>query len=102
MLTGTTLAWFAPLLEKHSPLLAWIIKAFQDNIGDIDSMRKKINKSRQLHQGYRPASPYVADFCLLACDIPWVGAVLMDQFCQGLCNDVKDLLLTFHEDPKSL
>ena len=26
----------------------------------------------------------------------------MDQFCQGLCNDVKDLLLTFHEDPKSL
>ena len=26
----------------------------------------------------------------------------MDQFRQGLCNDVKDLLLTFHEDPKSL
>ena len=27
---------------------------------------------------------------------------LMDQFQQGLCNDVKDLLLIFHEDPKSL
>ena len=26
----------------------------------------------------------------------------MDQFRQGLHNDVKDLLLTFHEDPKSL
>ena len=26
----------------------------------------------------------------------------MDQFRQGLRNDVKDLLLTFHEDPKSL
>ena len=26
----------------------------------------------------------------------------MDQFRQGLSNDVKDLLLTFHEDPKSL
>ena len=29
-------------------------------------------------------------------------AALIDQFRQGLCNDVKDLLLTFHEDPKSL
>ena len=26
----------------------------------------------------------------------------MDQFRQGLCNDVKDLLLTFHEDLKFL
>ena len=26
----------------------------------------------------------------------------MDQFHQGLWNDVKDLLLTFHDDPKSL
>ena len=26
----------------------------------------------------------------------------MDQFGQGLRNDVKDLLLAFHEDPKSL
>ena len=26
----------------------------------------------------------------------------MDQFCYGLRNDVKDLLLTFHEDPRSL
>ena len=26
----------------------------------------------------------------------------MDQFHQGLRNDVKDLLLTFHDDPKSL
>ena len=25
----------------------------------------------------------------------------MDQFLQGLRNDVKDLLLTFHDDPKS-
>ena len=26
----------------------------------------------------------------------------MDQFRHGLRNDVKDLLLTFHEDPRSL
>ena len=26
----------------------------------------------------------------------------MDQFRKGLRNDVKDLLLTFHDDPKSL
>ena len=36
------------------------------------------------------------------CDIPWDEAALMDQFRQGLQNDVKDLLLTFPEDPMSL
>ena len=45
---------------------------------------------------------YATNFRLLACDIPWDEAALMDQFRQGLRNDVKDLLLTFHEDPESL
>ena len=57
---------------------------------------------RRLRQGDRPASAYAADFRLLASDIPWDEQALMDQFRQGLRNDVKDLLLTFHEDPKSL
>ena len=41
---------------------------------------------------------YAADFRLLARDIPWDEGALIDQFRHGLRNDVKDLLLTFHED----
>ena len=105
LLTGTTLAWFAPLLEKKFPILDnfdEFIKEFQACFGDTDSMRTAINKIRRLRQGDRPASAYAADFRLLACDIPWDEEALMDQFRHGFRNDVKDLLLTFHEDPKSL
>ena len=105
LLTGTALAWFAPLLEKKSPLLQdfeGFIREFQENFGDTDSVRTTINKIRRLRQGDRPASAYAADFRLLACDIPWDEEALMDQFRYGLRNDVKDLLLTFHEDPRSL
>ena len=65
-------------------------------------MRTTVNKFRRLRQGDRLASAYAADFRLLACDIPWDKAVLMNQFRQGLRNDVKDLLLTFHDDRESL
>jgi hypothetical protein len=105
LLTGTALAWFAPLLEKKSPVLEnfdTFITEFQASFSDTDSVRTAINKIRRLRQGDRPASAYAADFRLLACDIPWDEAALMDLFRYGLRNDVKDLLLTFHEEPKSL
>ena len=104
LLCGTTLAWFTPLLGKKSPLLEdfeAFFKEFQASFGDIDSTRTTINKIRRLRQGDCPASAYAADFRLLACDIPWDEAALMDQFREGLRNDVKDLL-TFPEDPMSL
>ena len=69
--------------------------------GDTDSVRTTINKIRRLRQGDRPASAYAADFRLLATDIPWDDQALMEQFRYGLRNDVKDLLLTFPEEPKS-
>jgi hypothetical protein len=105
LLTGTALAWFAPLLEKKSPVLEnfdTFITEFQASFSDTDSVRTAINKIRRLRQGERPASAYAADFRLLSCDIPWDEAALMDLFRYGLRNDVKDLLLTFHEEPKSL
>jgi hypothetical protein len=43
---------------------------------------------------------YATDFHFLASDIPWDEQALMEQFRYGLHNDVKDLLLTFLEDPK--
>jgi hypothetical protein len=104
LLSGTALAWFSPLLEKNSPLLKdfeGFIKEFQASFRDTNSARTTINKIRRLQQGDRPASTYAADFRLLACDIPRDEEALIDQFRQGLRNNVKDLLLTFH-DPKSL
>jgi hypothetical protein len=106
LLTGSALSWFAPLLEKGSPILQdfdTFIKEFQACFGDTDSVRTAINKIRRLHQGDRPTSAYASNFRLLACgDIPSDEEALMDQFCFALRDDVKDLLLTFHEDPKSL
>ena len=58
-LRRTTLAWFAPLLEKKSPLLedfeAFVME-FQASFGDTDNTRTTINKIRSLRQGDRPAS----------------------------------------------
>ena len=83
MLCGTTLAWFAPLLEKKSLLFQdfeAFIKEFQASFGDTDSTRTAINKIRRLRQGDHPASAYTVDFRLLACDIPWDETTLVDQF----------------------
>ena len=99
------MSWFAPLLEQKSPLLEdfeAFIEEFKACFGDTDSVRTTINKIRRLRQWDRPASAYAADFRLLASDIPWDEQALMEQFWYGLRNDVKDFLLTFPEDPKSL
>ena len=55
-----------------------------------------------MRQADRPASAYVADFHILATNIQWDDQELMEQFYYGLRNDLKDLLLTFPEEPKSL
>jgi hypothetical protein len=54
LLTGTTLSWFAPLLEKNSPLFnnfENFMKEFKACFGDTDSVRTTINKIRTLRQG---------------------------------------------------
>ena len=105
LLSGTTLTWFTPLLEKESPLLnnfEEFISEFKACFGDTDSIRMTINKIWRLRQRDRPTSAYATDFCLLVTDIPWDDQALMEQFRYNLRNDVKDLLLNFPEEPKSL
>ena len=73
VLSGSTLAWFALLLEKESPLLnsfEEFISEFKAYFGDTDNIRTAINKIRRLRQGDRPASAYATNFCQLASDIP--------------------------------
>ena len=105
LLSGTTLAWFAPLLEQESPLLnnfEEFISEFKICFGDTDSVRMTIKKIRRLRQGDHPTSFYDSDFHLLAADIPWDDLALMELFGYGLRNDVKDLLQAFPDEPKSL
>ena len=62
-------------------------------------LERQSTKSEDYVKVIWPASIYAADFRLLATDIPWDDQALMEQFCYGLHNDVKDLLLTFLEEP---
>ena len=74
LLSGTVLAWFAPLQEQGSPLLnnfEEFISEFKTYFGDIDSVRTTINKIERLCQGDCPTLAYVTDFRLLAANIPW-------------------------------
>ena len=47
-----------------------------------------------MRQGSRPASTFAAEFRQLACDVDWNENGFISQFWCGLCDDVKDLLLT--------
>ena len=72
LLSGSTLAWFTPLL-KESPLLnnfKEFLSEFKACFGDTDSIRTTINKIRRLRQGERLASAYAIDFRVLTSDIP--------------------------------
>ena len=63
LLSVLALAWFAPLLEKESPLLnnfEDFLSEFKACFGDIDNIRTTINKIRRLRQGDRPTSAYAA------------------------------------------
>jgi len=97
LLTGTTAAWFVPILETSSPLLqdfnAFMVE-FEAVFGDSDKARTSVNKLHHLQQGTRSAIVYTSEFRQLACDVNWGEAALIDQFCCGLHDDVQDLLLT--------
>ena len=104
LLSGIASSWFAPLLETNSLLHNFeeFVKEFKACFGDTDGARTAINKIRTLRQGDQPASTYAANFRLIASDIPLDEQALMEQFRSGLRSDVKDLLLTFPEDPNHL
>jgi hypothetical protein len=103
LLTGTAVAWFAPILETSSPFLQdfnAFMAEFEAVFGDSDKARTSANKLRRLQQGTRSAIVYASEFRQLACDVNWGEAALIDQFRCGLRDDVQDLLLTL-ADPSS-
>jgi hypothetical protein len=103
LLTGTTAAWFAPILETSSPLLQdfnAFMAEFEVVFGDSDKAKTLANKLRCLQQGTRSAIIYTSEFMQLVCDVNWGEATLIDQLRCGLGDDVQDLLLTL-ADPSS-
>ena len=93
------------MLEKEYQILnnfKEFIRDFKVSFRDTNNILTTINKIRRLRQGDRLASTYAADFRLLNSDIPWDDQALIEQFHYGLRNDIKNLLLTFLKEPKSL
>jgi len=104
LLTGPASKWFAPLLERNSPLLGnfeAFVADLEATFGDTDRIRSAEGQLRNLRQGSRPVSQYASAFRLIAGDTNWNDDALMAQFRIGLNDDVKDLLLTI-EDPVDL
>ena len=66
-------------------------------------MGQEKQSTRFVHsEGDQPTSTYATNFRLIVSNIPWDGQALMKQFRSSLRSDVKVLLLTFLENPKSL
>jgi hypothetical protein len=83
------------LEKKYSLLLEDLddfLTEFNNTLDETDRVRTATTKLRSLRQGFCPASIYAANFCQLACDVDWDDNVLINAFCWGLQNDVKDLL----------
>ena len=91
LLSGTALSWFAPLLEKDSPVLynfEAFVHEFSATFGEVDKARVAETKLWKLLLGSQLASIYPLEFRKVTCDLTW------RQFRWGLRDDVKDLMLT--------
>lgn len=97
LLSGNARSWFAPLLEKDSPIL-YDLEAFIERLtaafGDSDRERVAERKIQNLRQGSRSAAIYAAEFQQLTCDLDWNDKAFMTRFRYGLRDDVKNLLIT--------
>jgi hypothetical protein len=72
LLTGTIVAWFAPILETSSPLLQdfnAFMAEFKTVFRDSDKARTLANKLRHLQQGTRSAIVYTSEFRQFAYDV---------------------------------
>ena len=97
LLSGSACSWFAPLMEKDSPILYDLeafIRRLTATFGDSDRERVAERKIQGLRQGSRSAAIYAADFQQLTCDLEWNDKAFMTQFRYGLKDDVKNLLIT--------
>jgi hypothetical protein len=92
LLSGRALSWFAPLLEKHSPVLqdmAHFEALFATTFGDSDRERVAKIKMQSLCQGTRFTAIYAAEFQQLICDLEWNDKAFINRFSiwlEGRCE----------------
>lgn len=104
LLTGPAATWFSPIFESNSELLSNVDDFFNElelNFGDFDRETTAANNLRELRQGSKTASEYAAVFRRICTDLSWGEGAFVDQFCRGLNEGVKDLMLTL-PIPKTL
>ncbi len=80
LLSGTILAWFAPLLEHQSLIVnnfETFLKEFGASFGNLNKKRIVTSKLRALRQLSRLVFMYNFEFKQLTCDISWDEATLM-------------------------
>jgi retrotransposon gag protein len=107
LLTGSALTWFSPFLEKsadYSDLLkdySRFKQLMNQTFSDVDRVTVAASKIRKMFQGRQSCATYAANFRLVASDLDWNDAALMEQFRYGLNDDIKDMLLHF-DHPRTL
>lgn len=104
LLCDKALAWFSPYLEKQDPILdsyATSKKLLFLTFDEPDRSVVAAAKLRKLSQGNHSAFSYASEFRLLAANLDWNDAALVNQYRYGLSDNVKDLLL-HHELPSTL
>jgi len=75
--------------------------AFAEAFSEHDQISLATMQIRNLRQGQCSTLVYASKFRQLACDIDWGEQTLISQFYYGLCDEVKDLLLSL-SDPSIL
>jgi hypothetical protein len=72
LLSGNAFSWFAPFLEKYSPVLQDMTQfeaLFTAVFGDCDRKRVAETKMQSLRQGTRSSAIYAIKFQQLTCDL---------------------------------
>jgi len=80
LLSGTTFAWFTPLLEHQSSLFnnfEVFFEKFNATFGDFDKELMSNMKIRSFCQGSHSTIVYALKFRQLTCDISWAEAMFI-------------------------
>ena len=104
LLTDDAAKWATPLLLQKSPLLqnyGEFVEEFRAAYEDPQKDETANRRIRRLHQGPDSVATYTNRFRLLAQDLAWNEAALMDQFQEGLRDEVLDEVARV-ERPKTL
>lgn len=92
LLRGRAARWSIPMVENNDPILnnyGNFLDQFRAHFDDPIRTITASREIRRLKQGGRRVGDYIADFKMWAGDLNWNQEALIDQFRQGLHEDIK-------------